>query len=142
MSEEMKAKIRHVIDEAWNKGNLDALDEIYASNYVVHRFPFPDIEGLEAYKQWVADSRAVYAPLHMTIDDIVLEGDNWAVGRWTAKATHTGQSAALPIPPTGKQITMVGCNVNRAEKGKWVETWEYGDWLGMLQQMGVVPPMG
>ena len=40
--EEMKNKIEAVGKEIWLKGNLDALDEIYAADYVWHRPPFPD----------------------------------------------------------------------------------------------------
>jgi hypothetical protein len=68
MSEEMKAKIRHVIDEAWNKSNLDARDEIYASNYVVHRFPFPDINAsileVTCLRKWPKRKSGLVAATH------------------------------------------------------------------------------
>jgi hypothetical protein len=44
----MKAKIRWASGEAWLKGNLDALDEVYAADYTWYRPPFPDISGIEA----------------------------------------------------------------------------------------------
>jgi hypothetical protein len=40
-------------DEAWNKGNLDALDEVYSPNLVYHQPPFPDFVGLAAYKKYI-----------------------------------------------------------------------------------------
>jgi predicted ester cyclase len=142
MSEEFKAKFRRVWDEAVNKGNLDALDELYAPNVVVHRPPMGDLEGLEAYKQSLADSRTGSPDLQMTFDEILLEGENRHASRSTTRGTHTGQMASLPIPPTGKPwVTAVGV-VSHMEEGKYVEIWEYADWLGLFQQLGVLPPLG
>ena len=60
MSEDIKAKFRRVVDEAWNKGNLDTLDELHSAEYIEHRAPFPDVEGLGAFKQMVAGARTSY----------------------------------------------------------------------------------
>jgi hypothetical protein len=51
-------------------------------------------------------------------------------------------SPALPIPPTGKEVTLVGCVVVQIVDGKIVEEFEYSDYLGFLQQLGVVPRLG
>jgi predicted ester cyclase len=48
----------------------------------------------------------------------------------------------LGIPATGKRVHFVGCSVYRFLDGKIVEQWEYGDVLGLLQQLGVIPPLG
>jgi len=57
MSEDIKNKFLRVVDEAWNKGNLDALDELHSARYTEHHAPFPDVEGLDAFKQVVAGAR-------------------------------------------------------------------------------------
>jgi len=141
---EKEAKIvavRQVIEEAWNKGNLDVLDEICTADFVQHRTPFPDFEGLEAYKQYIEDTRSAYPDLQFTIEEIIVDGDTTAVW-FTFRGTHKGQSATFPIPPTGKEVTMMGCNVGRWVEGKVVEEWVYADWLGLMQQLGftLTPP--
>ena len=143
MSEELKATIRRVNDEAWNKGNLDALDELYAADYVYHRPPFLDVEGLEAFKQYIADLRTAYADLQLTLDEIIVEG-NTSTSRWTYRGTHKGRSPAFDIPPTGKQVTFTGCTVNHWVEGKIVEDWNSIGYLDLLQQLGfkIVPPPG
>ena len=141
MSEELKASVRQLVDEAWNKGNLDALDEAYAADFVQHPPPFPDIVGLEAFKQSIANTRSVYSDIQLTIDEIIIEGDTIAT-RWTWQGTHTGQSPTLPIPPTGKRVINTGVSVVHTVDGKAVEEWSYGDSLGLFQQLGVVPPIG
>lgn len=140
MSEELKATIRKVIDEAWNKGNLDALNELYAANYVMHNTPFPDIQGLEGFRQFVTGTRAAYPDLHFTIDELFIERDN-VTTQWHWQGTNKGQSALFPFPPTGKEITARGCTVSHRMSGKTVEEWTYVDYLGVLQQLGIVPPM-
>jgi steroid delta-isomerase-like uncharacterized protein len=142
MSEERKAKIRRAWEEAINEGNMDAFDELCAPNVVWHQAPFPDVEGLEAYKQSLADIRKGMPDLQYTFDELVLEGENLEAGRYTLRGTHTGQSAAFPIPPTGKPWVMRAAFVSHLEEGKVVEAWHYMDWLGLLQQLGVVPPLG
>ena len=36
MSEENKALVRRFIEEVWNSGNLDVIDELIAENHVDH----------------------------------------------------------------------------------------------------------
>ena len=48
----------------------------------------------------------------------------------------------MPIPPSGKEVTLVGCVVVRVEDGKILEEFEYADYLGFLQQLGIVPHLG
>jgi len=79
--------------------------------------------------------------LQSTIHELVVEGDT-VVAHWTWQAIHTGTSPALGIPPTGKQIQFSGCSIYRFKDDQIVEQWEYGDMLGMLQQLGVIPPLG
>src|SRR3989304_3243380 len=57
MSEDLKTKFHRIVDEAWNKGNLDALDELHSADYIEHPAPFPDVEDLEAFRQMVAGTR-------------------------------------------------------------------------------------
>ena len=141
MMEEIKANIKRIIEEGYNKGNVDILDEMYAADSVRHRPPFQDIEGLEALKEHAADMFIAFPDGQGTIEEIIVEGDRSAT-RWSARATHTGQSPVLPIPPTGRQVITTVCSVSHWVGGKCVEEWEYIDFLGFLQQLGLVPAMG
>jgi len=139
--EEVKTKIQEAGEEAWHRGNLDALDGVYAADYVSHRPPFPDAIGLEAVKQYVAGTRLAYSDIQMIYDEWVAEGDALAY-RYHCSMKHTGTSPSLPIPPTGKELTLHGCLVVHVKDGKVIEEWEYSDYLGFLQQLGIVPPLG
>jgi steroid delta-isomerase-like uncharacterized protein len=139
-TEENKAKVRRMIEEVWNKGNLALVDELVAPNYIYHFPGREDIKGPEGLKQYVTMVRTVFPDLHITIDDMVAEGEKVAC-RYTCQGTHKGKGD-LGIPPTDKQLTFTGIVISHAVDGKGVEVWESLDQLTMLQQMGVIPPMG
>jgi steroid delta-isomerase-like uncharacterized protein len=141
MSEELKARLCQAVEEGWNTGNLDAFDDVYAADYVHYRPPLAVFHSLEEEKQSLAGTLTAYSESRITIHQMVMEGDI-TMWRWTWQARHTGTSPGLPIPPTGKEVTLVGCNVSRWAKGKIVEEWEYSDYLGFLMQLGVIPPLG
>lgn len=141
LSEERKAKIRRYIEEIWNKGNVGALDEFYATEVVRHHPPLPEIEGLDAYKQYATDLFNAYSDIQLTVGEIIVEG-NTSATQFTFGATHTGQTPLSSIPPTGKRVRFSGCNVNHWAGDKVVEEWVYADFLGLMQQLGVVPAPG
>lgn len=137
----MKARIQQAGEAAWHRGDLDALDDAYASDYIGRRPPFPDVVGLAGVKQYVADARLSYTDIQMTYDAWAAEGDLVAY-RYHCSMKHTGTSPALRIPPTGRELTLQGCVIVQVKDGKVVEDWEYSDYLGFLQQLGVVPAPG
>jgi len=139
--EELREIVLRVVEEAWNQGKMAVLNEHFAPEYVYHRSPFPDIEGLEAYKQSIADSRNAYPDLKLTIEEMIIKGDI-AVVRGTFSGTNTGESPLLGIPATGKQVTFKWCSVSHRVNGKTAEEWNYNDWLGLMQQLGftLTPP--
>ena len=134
--EENKAIFRRIVEEGFNKGNLAIVDELVATNHVNHT---DNVHGPEEYKQFITMYRTAFPDLHMTIEDQIAEGDK-VVNRWTSRGTHKGD--LMGIPPTGKQVTVMGIYVARIAGSKIVEEWGNFDALGMLQQLGVVPPAG
>lgn len=141
MSEQLKAKVRRTLEEAYNDGNLEALDEIFAPHVIVHRSPVRHVAGLAAFKHLVAETRSIYSDLNLSIDEILLDGEERGALRWTLRGTHTSQSQNLPIPPTGKQVVYTGSTIFHLQGGKAIEAWEHGDYLGLLQQLGVAPAL-
>ncbi len=135
--EENKALYRSYIEEVFNKQNLVWIDANFASNWVHHDPAGP--ETAEAFKQRLTIQLAALPDTHFTVEDVVDEGDKVAA-RWTATGTHKG--AMMGIPPTGKQVTITGMGYIRCESGKIVEDWTLHDALGMMQQLGVLPPPG
>jgi len=138
-AKENKALIRRyfeAIDQPNASPNL--LDEYVDPHIVVHDPPpgFPtDLEGLK--KQFTMFQTST--PGYHTVDVLIAEGDKVA-GRITGYGTHEGD--LLGIPRTGKKIRMSGMVIWRIKRGKIVEAWGVNDTLSLLQQLGVLPPMG
>jgi steroid delta-isomerase-like uncharacterized protein len=136
-AEENKANDRRFF-EAWNQGNQAIVDELCAPNYVLHD-PDTTVRGVEEFKQYIASNRTAFPDGHFTIEDQIAEG-NMLATRWTFRGTHQGELRG--VPPTGKQVTVTGIGIYRIEGGKFEESWVNFDVLGLLQQLGVIPPMG
>jgi steroid delta-isomerase-like uncharacterized protein len=135
-TEENKAVARRVLEEMFNKGNLDVADELLAPQYVDHDPAMPeDVRGPEGFKQYVSGYRSAFSDLHIEIEDQIAEGDK-VVTRWTGTGTHDGELAG--IPATGKRVTLPGMEVVRVSGGKLVEGWEGYDTMNMMRQLGVM----
>ena len=135
-AEENKALARRVMEEMFNKGNLDVADELLAPGYVDHDPAMPeDVRGPEGFKEYVAAYRSAFSDLHIRIEDQIAEGDK-VVTRWTGTGTHDGDLAG--IAPTGNRVTLPGMEIVRISDGKLVEGWEGYDSINMMRQLGVM----
>lgn len=139
-TEENKAHVRRGFEAISKKNlaNLAVFYELLNPDIVFHNAS-TTIQGLEAYKQFLSMHITAFPDLHFTIEDMIAEGD-LVVVRYTIRGTHKGD--LMGIPPTGKQVTWTGIDIFRFVNGKLVEEWYNGDDLGLLQQIGVIPPMG
>ena len=138
-TEENKALARREIEEIFSaNGNLDAADEIYATNYISHQPSGEgDIRGVEAIKEFAAGIREAFPDTQATIEEQIAEGDK-VVTRFTSRGTHQGETEDFG-PPTGTRIEVTGITIEQfSEEGKIVEHWTSADRLGMMLQLGVI----
>ncbi len=135
-TEENKAPARSVLEEMFNKGNLDVADELLAPDYVDHDPAMPeDVCGPEGFKEYVGAFRSAFSDLHIQIEDQIAKGDK-VVTRWTGTGKHAGELAG--IAPTGNHVTLPGMEIERISDGKLVEGWEGYDSMTMMRQLGVM----
>jgi steroid delta-isomerase-like uncharacterized protein len=134
--------IRRYFEEVWNKGNLQAVDELLDPSYTLrvlyHNPGRPEVlaTGAEGIKRSVAMYRKAFPDLEIKLETLLEEGDRIAV-QWTAHATNTGEFRG--IEATGKEVTYSGINIYRVTNGKVKEELYSGDRLGLWQQLGLVP---
>ena len=138
MSERNKAQVRRVIEEIYNRGDLDVVDEVAASDLVI-RIGSEEIRGHHDIKRYVAGLRTGFPDLTLTIEDQIAEGD-MVVTRWTARGTHAGEFQG--IPATGREVRVAGTDIDRIIDGKTVDCWVHMDQLGLMQQLGGAGPAG
>ena len=74
--EENKALIQRFVEEAFNRGNLDIADEVYAPSFASHDPTTPEGPGSpEDVKQFVNLYRRAFPDIHTTVEDLIAEGD-------------------------------------------------------------------
>ncbi len=88
-------------------------------------------------KQHIAMFEAAFPKYELIAEDMVAEGDKVAV-RAIFRGIHKGEF--MGIPPTDKQLTVSLMLIYRIESGKIVEHWMNADQLGLMQQLGAIPP--
>jgi len=141
-TEENKALVRRLIEEVWNQGHLAVFDELYAPDFIFHDPGLPLVRTREEDKQWIARILKAFSDFHITIEDLIAEADQVVV-RLTARGTNTGDlGAQAPHPATGKHVTITGNVIARIANGQFVEIWHQVDWLGLFQQLGLIPAPG
>ena len=139
MSAENKALARRWLEEGFNEGNLNVADEIFADDYINHDALPGQGPGPEGTKHNVSMLRSAFPDLHCAVEYQVAEGDK-VVTRFSLSGTHQGE--LLGIPPTSNRVSVTGILVFRIAEGKAVEGWLNWDMLGLMRQLGVVPPPG
>ena len=136
LQEQNRSVIYRLAQEYWNVGNTAVIDELFAPDFIDHTAPPGLASGREGLKQFLLPFREAFSNMHTVIDDTIVEGDKVA-WRWTFQGTHTG--SLMGIPATGKAVTLTGITIDRVTGGKIVERWNQADFMGMMQQLGVIP---
>jgi predicted ester cyclase len=137
MSEANKDLIRRY-QEAYNSGDLDALDEILAPDWFSNSWP------RELMEQSVENAKALHGvrleaipDLMATTECLIAEGD-WVVQRLTERGTHKGD--VLGLPPTGNSVESGAVSLFRIADGRIVEHWAFQDTLPFFEQCGAQFP--
>ncbi len=129
--------ISRLFAEAFNQGHLAIVDELLSPDYCTHTAfggASLDPRGL---KWLIAMFRTAFPDLHCNVEDEIREGNRFAA-HWTMHGTHRG--LFMGNPPTGRQVEVQGMIFGRIENGRIVEDWILIDQIGILQQLGLVPP--
>jgi predicted ester cyclase len=146
MSEVNKELVRRHFEEMWNGQDLAAGDELMAQDYLEHAVaPFGQAEpgrvnGPAAMRQTARWLLAQFPDLHMTIEEIVGEGDLVAV-RVLSEGTNLGPLNEV-VPPTGKRFAARQSHWFRVENGRLAEHWATREDLVAMLQLGVIQPPG
>jgi len=136
--EENKAIARRFVQEIFLEGRAESVEELLSDHFTPHTWGSTGagkaelIAAIERVSAGLADAS-------MTIEDVIAEGDRVAV-RLTSRATQVGPFMGLP--PSGKSYEIGEIHIFRILDGKVVEHWHQADFLGMMRQLGALPPQG
>jgi serine phosphatase RsbU (regulator of sigma subunit)/ketosteroid isomerase-like protein len=122
--EENMALVRRFI-EAVVKGDLDAVDEMLAPDFVNHNKLVSGQEpDREAYKRAISTYQAALSLDRLVIEDQLAVGDKVAT-RTVAYRTHD-RGELMGVAPSGRKITNRGIEIHRIVGGKIAEEWGMG----------------
>jgi steroid delta-isomerase-like uncharacterized protein len=131
---ENEALIRSYWEEAWSKGDLSLVGEVYSPTFI-----HDDGRTLtvDQFKRRIASTRETMPDLRININEIFTAGEKTVVTRVTYTGTMTGPLGNTPA--TGKQAKFTGIDIFHFHDGKVVEHWHEADHLTMMGQLGLIP---
>jgi len=107
MNEANKTLVRRWFEEVWNQGREETIDELFAPNGIGYGLGDTDVtlRGRAEFKPFVRNLRGALPDIHMTIKDLIAEGDKVTV-RLDLQGTHKGDQ--LGVAATGRQVRIAG----------------------------------
>jgi predicted ester cyclase len=132
-----KAIVGRFFDQAIDQRHYDVIDEVVASNFVLHSALLGEVHGGDAYKQSVLGLLNPCPDFHATVEDLMgAEGDT-VVTRLTYRGTDTG-GFVKGHAATGKPFEFGAIYIWRLSNGKLAELWQEADRVRLLQQLGIL----
>jgi predicted ester cyclase len=128
---------RQILDQAFNQGNLSIVDELISVDATIHIPGWGLPANRLGLKQMIVNLRTAFADLYCTVDDEI-EGESKSAALWTLRGSHQG--SFLGNSPTGRLVAVQGFIFIRAADGQIAENWVLIDQMGLLQQLGIIPP--
>ena len=128
---------RRLLEDVFEHGKLQAVDELVHPNFINHEAPEGSPQGPDGLKQTVTWLRGLWGDMRAEIQDEVCEGDK-VVARVIMHGRHVGEF--LGKAPTGKPYAAQQIHIWRLEDGKVIEHWSCRDDLGQALQLGLIGP--
>jgi uncharacterized protein YndB with AHSA1/START domain/ketosteroid isomerase-like protein len=129
---EKVAVVRRFMEEFKNRENLDIVDELMTSDFVLHlpgkKLP-PGPASQKAVGKAIFDA---FSEVHVTANDTIVEGDR-VVERHTARAVHTGEFEG--VPATGKKVSWTENHIYRLKDGRIAEAWSEISFHDLMAQI-------
>lgn len=129
---EREAMIRSAWAAAWDRGDVDVLDELLDADY--RRIGDGHVRDREQFKATIRDTRAAFPELVTTIDEILVDGDRAAI-RWHSAGTH--EHSYLGVPATGRRVAVSGATFARFVDDRIVDEHVTWDPRALLAGLGI-----
>jgi len=136
-AEELNNKkiIQNLYEDILNNRKYDLLDSVISPDYI--GIGNGDQKGVTSFLETVQAVINAFPDIQWHIIDLMAEGDKVVV-RWTWTGTNTGNFRG--IPASNNKVTDSAIVIYQLAAGKVINAWLQGDRLGVLMQIGVIPP--
>lgn len=128
-----KALYRRFIEEVFNHGRVEQVDEFLSADYAIRDVPPGSPSGRDGVVAIVRMFREAFPDLNIIIEDQVAEGD-FVASRTVTQGTHHGP--IFGVPPSHKSIAVPGLTLVKIVDGRIIESSVKNDMLVLLRQIG------
>lgn len=135
MSIEHNKNIARQIFADLNDRNLDGVVSQYTTDSRFHGWA-PETLDCAGYKAAMTAILDAFPDSQFPIEDIIADG-NKVVVRHSLRGTHL--APFQDIAATGMKVVVNAIVILRIEDDKAAELWLNADFLGLMQQLGVIP---
>lgn len=136
-TEENKAIVQRYF-EYLDQQDMESAAQHFTSDWQIHGFS-PQPLSVNEWKQALGAFFTGFPDARFTIEDMVAEGEKVAT-RHTFHGTHRGEFQG--ISPTNKKVQINAILITHIVDGKVKEDWLNADFMGLMQQLGVIPTPG
>jgi predicted ester cyclase len=127
--------VRRLIEEGFNRGEVQVLDQLLDPAYVEHQSLAPGVPPtIEAVPAMIRALRTGFPDIHLSIEALDAVDDRvWL----RLRATGTNRGPFMGNPPTGRSMTIDVLDMVRMKRGRIVEHWGVPDHLSLMEQLGL-----
>ena len=127
--------------QAANENDFDTFDEIMVPDFITHGDAlFPFVRGSAILKTALPAFKAAFPDAKITPEVMFADGDK-VVAHVNVTGTHQGKW--LGVEATGKKMKWTASTIIRFnDDGRMAERWVIEDELGVVEQLGIAPPIG
>jgi len=135
--------VTEFLQGVFGRHDTSAAKEFLADEFVDHSLPPGMDTSRDGFVAYVQTFLTAFPDLSVTVDDVIVSGDRVAT-RTTYRGTNTGplqMPDGTVLPATGKSVQFEGNDIARVDdEGHAVEHWGIFDQMGMMGQLGLLPP--
>jgi len=120
-TESNKSVVRRFVEELWNRGDLSAVEEIVAPDFVMHdALGAGSLRGPAGVRKEFEVERSIMPDQHFELHEIIAEG-NLVACRTTLTGTPANSGGATPGVP--RKASLRGMNFFHVSNDKITDEW-------------------
>jgi steroid delta-isomerase-like uncharacterized protein len=141
MSAHENAALARRIYQLFSDDKFDDALELVAEDVEAVLVPFGQtFHGRDGFTGFMQGFKGAFPDIRISVTNQVATDDQ-VVSEFTARGTHSGplQTPAGAIPPTGRTVDFIVCEVMRVKNGQIASLHNYQDAASIMRQLGLVP---
>lgn len=141
MATQSTGELARAIYDSFNRGDYDGALALATDDWqgVAHHIGM-SFSGKDGFMQFMQGFKGAFPDCTVTITNQVVDGEQ-LVNELSWVGTNTGPlpTPAGELPPTGREVHGVACEVWRVRDGKLAALQNYQDSSAILAQLGLLP---